>query len=254
MTPVEDPSEITTRRSDEPRPAHRLVAAAFALYRRHALLFFVLAAGVIVPYNAIVLAVTGSGPFSRSTIGFGEQLLLTALETFLIGPLVSALHVHAVSDLRDGTTPTLASVAQRGLRVLPVVVAATVMAGLGVAFGFLLLVVPGVILYLRWIVVAQAAAIEHEGWVPALQRSQALSSGNYRHILLFVLYLGVIVTVPSVLGGAAFGHGTGAASFLIGVAVSVLASSFAALATALLYFDLRARQRAKSVAQVAADL
>jgi hypothetical protein len=38
------------------------VQSAFGLYRRFPLLFFVLAAGVIVPYEVIVLATTGTGP------------------------------------------------------------------------------------------------------------------------------------------------------------------------------------------------
>ena len=147
-----------------PRSARQLVRAAFELYRRYPLLFLVLAAGVItVPYEVIVLAATGAGPFAHGSLSFGVGYLLTLIELALIGPLVSALHVHAVCEVAEGREPQLASVARRGLRVLPVVAAAAIIAWFGILLGFLVFVVPGIILSLRWYVVAQAAAIEHEG-------------------------------------------------------------------------------------------
>lgn len=225
-----------------PNSARQLVAAAFGLYRRYPSLFFVLAAGVIVPYEVIVLAATGAGPFARASINPGVEFLMTLIELALIGPLVSALHVHAVREVSEGREPRLAPVALQGLRVLPVVAAATIISWLGITLGFVALIVPGVILMLRWYVVAQAAAIEHEGWLPALRRSRELTAGHYRHIVVFAIYVGLIVTVPTLLVGFAFGrHSTTVASFLVGLGLQVFTWSFGALAAALLYFDLRAR-------------
>lgn len=227
---------------EQPRSARRLVAATLVLYRRYPLLFFILAAGVIVPYELIVLAATGAGPLAHASLSFGLSSLLTLIELFLIGPLVSALHVHAVAEVKREREPELASVARQGLRVLPVVAAATIVSWLGITLGFFALVVPGIILMLRWYVVAQAAAIEHEGWLPALRRSRQLTKGHYGHIFVFAIYTGLITTVPTLLIGFAFGHhSTTVTSFLVGVLLQVLTWSFGALATALLYFDLRAR-------------
>jgi hypothetical protein len=142
----------------------------------------------------------------------------------------------------DGREPRLVPIARQGLRVLPVVAAATIISWLGIALGFLLLIVPGVILLLRWYVVAQAAAIEHEGWLPALRRSRQLTAGNYGHIFVFGIYVGLITTMPTLLVGFAFGHETTTvASFLVGVLLQIVTWSFGALAAGLLYFDLRAR-------------
>jgi hypothetical protein len=227
---------------EQPRSARHLVAATFGLYRGYPLLFFILAAGVIVPYEAIVLATTGAGPLAHAPLSFGVSSLLTLIEWVLIGPLVSALHVHAVKEVWGGREPRLVPVARQGLRVLPVVAAATIISWLGITLGFVALIVPGVILMLRWYVVAQAAAIEHEGWLPALRRSRQLTEGHYGHIFVFAIYVGLIVSVPTFLIGLAFGHhSTNVASFLVGLLVQVLTWSFGALATALLYFDLRAR-------------
>ena len=83
-----------------------------------------------------------------------------SLDSFLIGPLISALHVRAVRDIRDGDRPRLASIAPRALAVLPVVSAAVIISTLGIFAGFIALIVPGILLSLRWSVVAQAAALE----------------------------------------------------------------------------------------------
>jgi hypothetical protein len=121
-------------------------------------------------------------------------MILLASDLALINGLVSALHVHAVADVREGRRPEIVAVARRGVRVLPVVAAATIMSWLGITLGFVLLVVPGVILLFRWAVVA----LDHDA--------------------------------------------LGARPFLVDLVLHVVTASFAALATALLYYDLVARE------------
>jgi hypothetical protein len=225
-----------------PRSAPRLLVGTLALYRRYPLLFLVLAAVVIVPYELIVLAATGTGSFSRADASTGAWLFLTLADWALVTPLVSALHVNAVSEVRLGGKPRIGRVALQGLRVLPVVAAATIISWLGIMAGFLL-IVPGVVLWLRWAVVAQAAAIEREGWLPALRRSAGLADGHYAHIAALLIMVGVIGFAPFFIGGIAFGHhNAGAVPFLTGLAIRVLTASLTALAAALLYYDLLARE------------
>jgi hypothetical protein len=228
-----------------PRPAHRLVIDTIALYRRYPLLFLVLAAAVVLPYEAIVFVATGAGPFEQGSLDAIATLWLTLTDLALVAPLVSALHVHAVREAREGGHPRLGSIARQGLKVLPVVAAVSVISWLGIAAGFLALVVPGIYLMLRWFVVAQAAAIDDEGWLPALRRGSQLTAGHYGHVFLFSLFAGLVAAVPVLLVGLPFGYeSTNVVSFLVGAIVQVVAYSFGALATALLYFDLRVRLEA----------
>ena len=224
-----------------PRPVLGLVAATFRFYRRYPLLLFVLAGAVIVPYEVIVLLVTGEGPFGGGSPRFADQIPLTVIEWTLIGPLISALHVHAFTAALEGHEPRLLAVAKRGIRVLPVVAAASVAATLGTLLGTAALIVPGLILLVRWAVPAQAAAIEDEGWIPALRRSWELTQGEAGHVIGFLICIGVIAAAPVFAAGLAF-DSNDAASFIVGVALETATRSFAALGTALLYFDLRARQ------------
>jgi hypothetical protein len=225
-----------------PRDPTKLIGATFRLYRRFPWLFLVLASGVIVPYDLIILAITGGGAYSQADSNVFTQVVNGVLTWILIGPLVSALHVHAVAEVREGQDPQLGEVARRGLQVLPVVVAATIMSGLGIVLGLLALIVPGVILFFRWAVVAQVAAIEHEGWLESLRGSRALTAGNYTHIFLFFLLIGVTVGLAADVAGIVLKHDHSAVAFLVDLVIHIVTASFAALATALLYFDLVARR------------
>ncbi|HVS99423.1 MAG TPA: hypothetical protein VHE08_02815 [Solirubrobacterales bacterium] len=227
-----------------PRSAPRLILATFALYRRFPWLWLVLAAAVVVPYEVIVLLATGVGPFTHARVNFGVSWLLIATDSFLVTPLVSALHVHAVDDVRAGQRPALASVARRGVVTLPVVSAAAIISWLGIFAGLIALIVPGIMLMLRWSVVAQAAALEDESWTDALRRSTELSHDRYWHVFWVLVIAGLVGFIPNLLLGHVFGHTTTTAgSFVAGTALNVLIRSFTALATALLYFDLSTRLR-----------
>jgi len=225
-----------------PRSTPRLIGETFQLYRRYPLLFLILAAGVVVPYWLIVLAATGAGPFSQSELAGGVSLLLTLIATAVVDPLVSALHVHAVEEVEEGRTPRLGPVARRGLMVLPMVAAAVIMSWLAFAGGLLLLVLPGIYVFFRLTVTAQAAAIERQGWLPALRRSWALTEGNLLHVAFFFVCVSLITLPPGLLLNHVLRGETTALTFIAGTAWQVLVISFDALATAVLYFDLRARR------------
>lgn len=109
-------------------------------------------------------------------------------------------------------------------------------------------IVPGVILGLRWFVVAQAAAIEREGWLPALRRSAHLSSGHYGYLPPLFIYICLLTFAPALLIGLGFdSESTSAVSFAVGVLVQIFVWSFGALITALAYFELRKRYEVSQV-------
>lgn len=155
-----------------------IVGVSLRLYRAFPVLFAVLALGVVAPYALLELVVSGSGPLASGGGGNAAlRGLFELLSTTLVGPLISALHVHAVVAVAEGQTPRLARVASIGVRVLPAVAATEIIANLGISAGLIALVVPGVLLLLRWSVAAQAAAIEREGWLPALAGFADVSGG-----------------------------------------------------------------------------
>ncbi|HEY1457224.1 MAG TPA: hypothetical protein VGF15_01790 [Solirubrobacteraceae bacterium] len=226
---------------DRERSVGEILGSALDLYRAYPLLFLTLAVVVMAPYDLVVLAATGQGPLGQAHERFATALLVQILGFSLVGPLISALHVHALVEIGKGSRPRLAAVAVSGLLVLPVVSAAEIVANIGIALGLLALILPGVLLALRWAVVAQVAAVEHEGWIPALRRSGALTAGCYWHILgLSVITGGLAFAIRRVLGAVALGSSS--SSVMLGIALDTILASFTALTLAILYFDLRARE------------
>jgi hypothetical protein len=228
---------------DQPRSIGEMLSTAFALYRRVPILFLAFAAIVVVPYELIVLAITGAGPSMTHHVGFFTEQELTVADSFLVTPLISALHIYAVRELGDGRRPTFIATLRRSLPRLPVVAVAAGISGVAIGIGSLV-VIPGIFLAAALPVVAQSAALENGGPIDALRRSFALTRGYRWHALWLILAAGLVSAVPEIPFFLAFRHSaTTPGTFTAGAAVQVLVRSFEALVTALLYFDLVARGR-----------
>jgi hypothetical protein len=82
----------------QPRSVGEILAATVRVYRRYPLLFVILALAVMAPYKLVVLGVTGYGPLRHGHENAGVWLLLTLLDSALITPLISALHMQGYSQ------------------------------------------------------------------------------------------------------------------------------------------------------------
>jgi hypothetical protein len=237
--PVDGQAAIELER---PRSIPELIRATFTLYLRVPVLFLALAAVVVVPWEVVVLLVTGAGPLALGHKGFVTNQLISLPDYFIVVPLISALHIHAVSEVGRGRRPRLLSTFRQSLPTLPVVVLATGVSGVATSIGYLALIVPGLLLTARWAVVAQTAALEGGGWTDPFRRSADLTDGERWHAFWLIVVAGFITSVPWLVTWHAIGHETTTVgSFAVGTALQVVVRSFTALTAALLYFDLKAR-------------
>lgn len=224
----------------------QVIADALRCYAAYPVLFGALTFAVVVPYAVIVRLVEQANLIGPPRHGAVAGLVLLLADVLLVGPLISALHVHALVDIGEHRTPRVREVFARGLRVLPVVAAAQIVAGILTGIGFVLFIVPGVILLAVWAVVAQVAAVERTDWLGALRRSAQLTRGARWHALGVLFSVGVINGVFERVCGAAVGSSVSVGALVAGVIVEVITLSFAALTSAVLYYDLRAREAGKS--------
>ena len=225
----------------QPRRWSEVLRSAVWLYWNWPLLFVTLSAIVIVPFELVVLVIAGTSPLGQEQ-STSTALIVGLAETALVVPLISALQAHAVVAIGDAHSPSFGDVFGRSLRVLPVVAAAQIIAGIGEAIGIVLFVIPGIYLALRWAVVAQVAAIEETDWPTALRRSGQLARDNYWRIFGLLIVSGVVEAVVTSIGGAVAGRKADAPAVAIGIVLVVLARTFGALVITMLYFDLRARE------------
>lgn len=224
-----------------PRALPALFGTALQLYRSHLLLFITLAGLLVIPFQVASVLLVGTGHSGNLTSKQELDLILSAIVDFaLVIPTVSALQVEAVLQIGEGRVPRLSETLRLSARVLPTAVAASIIAGIGIAVGFMLLVLPAIWLAIRLYVVAQTAAVERADWPTTLRRSFTLTRGSSWRIFGMLLIVDLInvtfVNVQSLLSL----HG--ADGVALAVAVDLLIQSFTALLGAILYFDLRARE------------
>jgi hypothetical protein len=232
-------SDIDFRR---PKAAAEVVGDALRCYAHYPVLFGEITLAVVVPYALVVYLVGRDGLLVQQTQGASAAVVVFLLDVLLVGPLISALHIHALTEIAEGREPRVLDVFARGLRVLPVVAAAQIVAGLLTGLGFVAFIVPGVFLYARWGVVAQAAAVDRVDWRSALSRSAELTAGNYWHVLGVLLSVGLFNAALDRGIGALVTSGSTPVQVLTGVVVETVTLSVGALTSAMLFFDLRARQ------------
>jgi hypothetical protein len=239
MTPeTVEPVELEQERS-----IMQLLRAALDVYGRYPWLFLILTVGVIVPYDLVVLGTSGSMPFGNRQHGVGIFRPSDAVNVLVIAPVIAALYAHAIIDVSKGRRPALSPVVLYGLRVLPLVIIAQIIGYVGIAIGAVFFIVPGIVLGLRWCVLALAIAVEHRGILGAFSRSGRLAAGHYWHIL------GLTLAVESVVLVAALGvhfiteGGSSGVVVALEVVVQTVMASYVALVLTMLYFDLCARQR-----------
>lgn len=217
-----------------PRSNGQILDAAFRVYARRPLLFMFLTAIVLIPYGAVVLLVAQQKHVSAAT-----ELLLALAELALVNPFIAALQMQALLDLGEGRRPQLGDVVTRGLRVLAVVAAADIIAGICEVAGLFLFVIPGVFAAVRLAVAAPAAASEPVSWPEAIRRSLELTQGNFWRVLGLLAIQAVLTYLVALILGVNSVPGV-----VIGALLAILAQSFCMLLINLLYFDLRARRSA----------
>ncbi len=107
-----------------------------------------------------------------------------------------------------------------------------------IAIGFILLIVPGVILTLMWIVAIPAMVVEDKGVFDSMSRSSDLTRDNRMRILglgilIFVAYVAIVVVVGLL---AAI---TPVIGIIAGIVLAVLLYPWFSIVVTVLYFNLR---------------
>ncbi|HEU0098510.1 MAG TPA: hypothetical protein VFQ67_07020 [Allosphingosinicella sp.] len=109
--------------------------------------------------------------------------------------------VRATVAFSEGRKASVGESVMAGLRVALPLVLLGVMSAIALIFGFLLLIVPGVILYVMWSVAAPALVEERLGPVEALGRSSDLTRGTRWKVFGLILILVVMYWLFAALVG-----------------------------------------------------
>lgn len=214
-------------------PTDGVIREALDLYKRHFLHLF-LVAFVVYLGIAILSAVA-------TAIG-GVVALIVVVPLSIIGLfLVQAALVEAVRDIRDGRVDmTIGETLSRGAsRIAPVAVAG-ILAGIGIAIGLVLFIIPGLILLTWWAVIVPVIVIEGRGALDSFSRSRDLVRGHDFQVFgVIVLEILLLIAVNIVIGLILIALPRGIQSFVSDVVSGSLTGPFSALITTLLFFRLK---------------
>jgi hypothetical protein len=150
--------------------------------------------------------------------------------------------VIAIDDVRDGRVDL--SIRETLNRVLPrlnTLTLAGLLAAVGITIGFLLLIVPGLILITLWLLIVPAMMLENRGVFESFGRSRQLVSGHGWSVFgVIVLTVLILIGVNIVLGIVQAAFDSRWLDLLLDIASQTVTAPFLALAWTITYFELRA--------------
>ena len=215
----------------------QVLSEAFAVYRR---LWrrSVVVAGLI--FGVVALAQELA---ARSSSALAA--LVSVVLSLVGGLLVQGALVEVVRDLHEGRVPvSVNDYYTRTRGRLGTLLAASFMYGIGVFFGLVLLIVPGLIAIARWCLVVPLVMIEGHGWRAAFARSSELVRGRTGRVLVLVVVANVITGAVSIGIGSALGFIPGLAGAWIGGTVAgAIAAPYEAHVLTVLYYRLTEPER-----------
>jgi hypothetical protein len=220
--------------------AGRLIGNAIRLYGDHFVTLFLIFAVPLVPF--IVLEAYGNSVGS-------ESLALTGLALqSLINVFTWGAMTVAVSDVCVGNRPSFRRSYAMLYRIIWRYLGLYVIVTVVLAVGFMLFVIPGLVLSVFLLFSITACIIERRGARDAIRRSVTLAKGQFWRVLgifllVVLIWFAVLMLIGATVGalGIDLERNVMAFNILFGL-VSAAITPFIPIACILLYYDTRARK------------
>ena len=205
-----------------------IVGRAFQIYRDQA--------ATLLPAALLVYAVQ-----LLAALLVPNFFVLAAIVGIVVGVFYQGMVVNLVADVQDGRRDH--SLGELFKSVGPVVlplIGLAIIAGIAIAIGFVLIIIPGLILLTIWSVAAPVMVVEHPGVFAALGRSRDLVRGYgwpvFGTIILAALIDFAINAVAAVIASGLSDVLTAVVNWI----AATLTAPIFALTSAALYFALLA--------------
>jgi len=205
-------------------------------------------------YSFFTLAVAEQpGNPSAAFAAVGGWVMLLA-----VGPLLQAALIHGTMSDLNGKRANVGDSLATALRHLLPLIAITILMTLALIVGFLLLIVPGVLMALAWSVVSPVRVVERRGVMESFTRSADLTRNRRGAIFglfviswLFSVALGLITQL--FIGGpmAAVSGGAMLDALVLSPLTSAISSMVTGAGVAVIYFELRRIKEGVGVEQLA---
>jgi hypothetical protein len=219
-------------------PLSGVLGEAWTYYKRFAA-HFLLIAFVIYVAAGIIAALLG--------LAGGIGLFLGWIVSVVAAFLVQAALVKAVQDVRDGRADlNLGETVSAVLPFLGTVIIASILAGIGIAIGFVLIIVPGLILLTFWSLIVPSIVIGGEGVFGSFRKSWRTVRGYAWHVFgTYVLVFLILIVFDIVIGLILLFLPVVARNAISSIVSGTLVAPFLALVVTLIYYRLTAAHESR---------
>ncbi|MBS7655177.1 zinc-ribbon domain-containing protein [Candidatus Bathyarchaeota archaeon] len=179
-----------------------------------------------------------------SVIVFFTAILFATILSWIINMIAGGVTVKYTSSLLEETPINLKESFKIVIRKLPALLGASFISGLLIAIGFMLLVVPGIILSIIFFLFTPAIIIENLGIIASLKRSRNLVAKRWIKTFGILLFLMILIGLASFISGRIQAFLVGSPiqiGFLISSIISALVTPIYFIAMTIYYYCMIAK-------------
>ena len=178
-----------------------------------------------------------------------QGIIISLLTVALAFMVQSVITFGTIQNLR-GQKLDIGAACGRAISILLPVIVMSLLITIGIGFGMMLLIVPGIILAMMWYVAVPAMVVEKAGIFGSMARSRALTKGNRWHVFGIALILLVINIAVGLLVGL-FLEDISMVSVIVEFVYTVFLTVYGAVVAAVVYHDLRVAHEGVDTDQIA---
>ncbi len=224
---------------------------SFSIFGRHFIQFAMLSGIAMIPYLFFFWSqahVAPGTPPKFTSASFVVPALVGGLLAIIAR---AAILTAAFQDMRDQPVNVGQSLRNGLARIFPII-GMSILLGLGVAAGSVLLIIPGIILLVMWSVALPACVVEQLGPIESLSRSAALTKGHRWKLFGIILIVGLVSGIGSAVIGAALALTHTPIVFTVGSYIwQTINIAFQSIAYVVMYRDLRVAKEGITTDQIA---
>lgn len=184
------------------------------------------------------------------------------LVTFLfVLPFLTAAIARATAEVYLGGSPGVGEIYRFALARTGSILLVTFLVSLATLGGFIALIIPGIIFYIRFTFSTSVVVVEGRRGRKAMGRSWRLAKGFFWKILGTVLLAGILTSIvggviqlPLAIAADQIGESGWALRAVGGSVASILTRPFVGIVVVLLFFDMRIRKEGFDLALMAQEI
>lgn len=212
-------------------------------------LFIVLTLIALIPATIIVGLLMVPAVHSGSVGMFLFFGLLGAIISWILALILQAAVADGVFRVLHGENAGFAGALGRGFASVGTLLPLSIIVGICVGVGYILLVIPGIIISCILAVVVPICVVERRGVFECMSRSAELTKGNRLKVFAVFFIVGVVVLIINkfIMPAIVIALPGSIMTAIISIILLVIPQTYQSVMTSIIYYDLRAVKEGVSV-------